>query len=45
MRHLEKKDGVLLPLNQTIDLFLPTTSGLGAVNFSSLQHLLTAELS
>lgn len=45
MRHLQKEGGVLSPLNQTIDLFSPTTSGLGAGNFSSLQHLLTAELS
>lgn len=45
MRHLQKEGGVLSPLNQTIDLFLPTASGLGAGKFSSLQHLLTAELS
>lgn len=44
MRHLQKEGGAWSPLNQTIDLFLPTTSGLGAGNFSSLQRALTAEL-
>jgi len=44
MRHLQKEGRVLSPLNQTIDLFLPTTSGLGAGNFLSLQHPLATEL-
>lgn len=33
MRHLQKEGGVLSSLNQTINLFLPTISGLGAGTF------------